>query len=82
MLDAKMVQTFAILLHELATNAAKYGSLSSDQGKVAVTWAVSGSGDGARFTLRWEEQGGPTVGAPARKGFGRMLLVPFSLIAR
>jgi len=49
MLDAKMVQTFAILLHELATNAAKHGSLSTDHGKVAIAWNVTGSGNDARL---------------------------------
>jgi two-component sensor histidine kinase len=74
MLDAKIVQTFAMVLHELATNAAKYGSLSSDQGKVAVNWTVSGAGKEARFHLRWQEKGGPTVSTPSRKGFGSTLL--------
>jgi two-component sensor histidine kinase len=74
MLDAKMVQTFAIVLHELATNAAKYGSLSTDQGRVAVSWTVTGSATDARFNLRWEEKGGPSVIPPSRKGFGSTLL--------
>jgi two-component sensor histidine kinase len=74
LLDPKMVQTFAIVFHELATNAAKYGSLSSEEGKVSVIWTVSGSGGEARFHLRWEEIGGPSVSAPSRKGFGSTLL--------
>jgi two-component sensor histidine kinase len=49
MLDAKMVQTFAIVLHELATNAAKHGSLSTDRG----SWTVTGSSTDARFRWRW-----------------------------
>jgi two-component sensor histidine kinase len=74
MLDAKMVQTFAIVLHELATNAAKHGSLSTDRGRVAVSWTVTGSGTDARFRWRWEEKDGPPVTAPSRKGFGSTLL--------
>jgi two-component sensor histidine kinase len=74
MLDAKMVQTFAILLHELATNAAKHGSLSTDHGKVAIAWNVTGSGNDARLNFRWEEKGGPPVSTPLRKGFGSTLL--------
>jgi two-component sensor histidine kinase len=74
MLEAKMVQTFAIVLHELATNAAKHGSLSTDRGTVAVSWTVTGSGTDARFSWRWEEKGGPSVIPPSRKGFGSTLL--------
>jgi two-component sensor histidine kinase len=74
MIDAKMVQTFAIVLHELATNAAKHGSLSTPQGIVMVSWTVMGSGEGARFSFRWEEKGGPSVPRPSRKGFGSTLL--------
>ena len=74
MIDAKMVQTFAIVLHELATNAAKHGSLSTPQGIVMVSWTVMGSGEGARFSFRWEEKGGPSVPPPSRKGFGSTLL--------
>ena len=74
LLDAKMVQTFAIVLHELATNAAKHGSLSTDRGSVGVSWTVTGSSADARFRWRWEEKDGPPVAAPARKGFGSTLL--------
>ena len=71
---AGMVQTFALLLHELATNAAKHGSLSVDQGTVSIAWSVTGSGKDARFNLHWKETGGPTVKPPASKGFGSTLL--------
>ena len=74
MLDAKLVQTFAILLHELATNAAKHGALSTEEGEVVVTWNVTRSGGDARFSFRWEEKGGPPPSAPLRKGFGSTLL--------
>lgn len=72
--DGRMVQTFALVLHELATNAAKYGSLSNEKGTVSITWSVSGEGADARFKFRWEERDGPTLESPSRKGFGSTLL--------
>src|SRR3954451_11166636 len=57
-------------LHELATNAAKHGSLSAPEGRVRLAWSV----DGERFRLSWRESGGPAVAPPARAGFGRLLL--------
>ena len=60
----------AMSLHELATNAIKYGALSSPEGRIDVRWKVRD-----RFLhLNWEERGGPTVRAPTRKGFGSRLL--------
>lgn len=73
-IDGRMVQTFALVLHELATNASKYGSLSKESGKVSISWSVTGAGKGARFKFRWEEEGGPAVEPPSRKGFGSSLL--------
>lgn len=60
----------AMAFHELATNATKYGALSNDAGRIAITWR---SGDG-RLRLRWEERNGPAVAPPARKGFGSRLV--------
>ncbi|NGM35603.1 histidine kinase [Methylobacterium sp. DB0501] len=57
-------------IHELATNAAKYGALSAETGQVAVEWQV---GPGT-LSLRWRESGGPPVAAPARTGFGTRLI--------
>ena len=57
-------------LHELATNALKYGALSADGGLVSVRWSATDE----RFRLRWEENGGPTVVAPKRKGFGSRMI--------
>lgn len=65
----------AMALHELATNAAKYGALSVDQGRVAVTWCLTGGDGDARLVLDWREGGGPPVKAPERQGFGSRLLV-------
>jgi two-component sensor histidine kinase len=73
-IDGKLVQTFALVLHELATNAAKYGSLSNGIGTVAAFWTVDYAGEDGTFKFRWQEKGGPQVGAPTRKGFGSTLL--------
>ena len=62
----------AMALHELATNATKYGALSSESGGVAISWSVSD--EPPRLLLRWREQGGPPVTAPSRRGFGSRLI--------
>lgn len=74
MLSGSAAQTFALVAHELATNAVKYGALSNHAGLVAVGWTIEGEGDGARLLFRWTETGGPPARPPARKGFGRSLL--------
>lgn len=63
-----------LVLHELATNAAKYGALSTASGHVTVKWCVTGEGDTANFRLEWTERGGPPVAPPIRKGFGSRLI--------
>lgn len=68
MLEPNMAQNVAISLHELATNAAKYGSLSAPGGHVEITWSRTTDG---RLSLRWIESGGPPVMPPTRRGFGR-----------
>jgi two-component sensor histidine kinase len=60
-------------LHELATNAAKYGALSVPSGRVTIEWSVS-PGDPKHLKLRWEEKGGPPVSPPTRTGFGTRLV--------
>jgi len=60
--------------HELATNAAKYGALSSETGRVDVSWGVDVTESNRALHLRWVERGGPAVTAPERKGFGTRLL--------
>jgi PAS domain S-box-containing protein len=74
MIGPRMAQTLALVLHELATNAAKYGALSNANGQVFVTWSVAGEGETARFKFEWREIGGPPVGPPKRRGFGTALL--------
>jgi two-component sensor histidine kinase len=73
-LNASATQTFALALHELATNAAKYGALSSPTGRVEVSWSITDGDDGPRLGFRWIERGGPPAHAPARKGFGLTML--------
>jgi PAS domain S-box-containing protein len=60
----------AMALHELATNAAKYGALSVEGGRVAIAWTL----DGDRLRLDWRERGGPPVAPPERRGFGSRLI--------
>jgi two-component sensor histidine kinase len=75
MLNSRATQTFALLLHELATNAAKYGALSQpDRGRVDIDWSIEGQAQDARFRFQWQERGGPPVVVPSRKGFGSILL--------
>ncbi|HEY0648916.1 PAS domain S-box protein [Phenylobacterium sp.] len=64
--------TLALVFHELATNAAKYGALSNTTGRVDLTWSIQGPFD--RLRLTWVETGGPTVVAPTRRGFGSRLI--------
>jgi two-component sensor histidine kinase len=61
----------AMIFHELATNASKYGALSTSAGQVAVTWNLDGR---ARLTITWRERGGPLVKPPQRGGFGSRLI--------
>jgi PAS domain S-box-containing protein len=64
----------SLLLHELATNAAKYGSLSGEEGEVKVRWWIDGDAGEPGLVLRWREHGGPPVVAPTRRGFGSRLI--------
>ena len=67
--------TLALMLHELGTNAAKYGALSVAAGHVAITWGIAEDGaDGSTLRFRWEEVGGPAVSPPTRTGFGTRLI--------
>ncbi|TIT34465.1 MAG: PAS domain S-box protein [Mesorhizobium sp.] len=64
----------SMALHELSTNAAKYGALSTQDGHVTIIWRLEGEGQDRRLTLRWEESGGPPASTPKRKGFGSRLI--------
>ena len=66
LLNAAATQAIGLALHELATNAGKYGALSTDAGRVDVSWQL----DGDTFVMSWIERNGPPVRPPERKGFG------------
>jgi two-component sensor histidine kinase len=70
LLTPTLALTMALLIHELATNAAKYGALSVPTGTVAVTWTITGN----LLKLHWQELGGPPVAPPSGRGFGLQLL--------
>jgi PAS domain S-box-containing protein len=68
-------QVVSLVIHELATNAAKYGALSVPEGRVTVSWQrKSVEGAGEALVLRWSEQGGPEVKVPAREGYGTSVI--------
>lgn len=70
-ITAETAQAIGLALHELATNAAKYGALSNDSGIVTISWEVvcDDAGD-QRFVMTWSESGGPPVTKPSQRGFG------------
>lgn len=72
-LAPKAALAIAMGMHELVTNAVKYGALSNGTGQVAVTWSVDEPKPGM-FHLQWKERGGPAVEPPSRKGFGSRLI--------
>lgn len=74
-LKSSAAQNIGLALHELATNAAKYGALSNANGGVEISWSDQAGEDGERsFTLDWREHGGPEVRAPASRGFGSFMI--------
>ena len=74
-MTATAAQPLGLALHELATNAVKYGSLSVPAGKVTISWNFDDHADDARkFQIRWAETGGPPVVPPSRKGFGHVVI--------
>ena len=75
-LKPNAVHGLTLALHELATNAAKYGALSVPEGRVAIDWELSSGTDQSqrRFRVSWRETGGPPVLPPERKGFGHIVI--------
>ena len=73
-LPSEMTLTLGLVLHELATNAAKYGAFSVPAGRVEIVWAMQREAAEARLILDWSEHGGPPVQQPERRGFGRSLI--------
>ena len=73
-MSPQAAQTFALALHELATNSAKYGALSSPHGRVVISWSVDPRHGRDEYTFHWQEHDGPPVVPPVRKGFGSAVL--------
>ena len=73
-LNAEATRSIGLALHELATNASKYGALSVPDGKVAVHWKLVNGGERQHFRMTWRESGGPIVTEPKRWGFGRQVI--------
>ena len=73
-LEPRVTLALSMALHELATNASKYGALSTDGGHVSITWSIGIGDGGRRLAFAWEESGGPTVTAPTRIGFGSRMI--------
>jgi two-component sensor histidine kinase len=70
-LELTVAQAVALTVHELTTNAAKYGALSVAAGSVQMTWSQSHDGE---LSIRWMERGGPLVVPPTRQGFGSRMM--------
>ncbi len=73
-LEPQQILAYALALHELATNATKYGALSNQEGTVEVSWRIIDDGANSTLRLNWQERNGPTVQRPARTSFGTQLI--------
>lgn len=78
---ASTAQALGMALHELATNAAKYGALSNNDGRVEVSWGIEESREKPFFKISWRETGGPAVSPPTRRGFGQTVIVDLAQAA-
>ena len=67
-------QGIGMALHELATNAGKYGALSNSEGRVRISWQIT-TAEATKFLMSWSEDGGPTIAPPTHHGFGQMVIV-------
>jgi PAS domain S-box-containing protein len=67
-------ESIGLALHELGVNAVKYGSLSSETGRVRIVWDLTDGGDERRFSMSWSEEGGPPIAPPSTRGFGHMVI--------
>jgi two-component sensor histidine kinase len=76
-LNAAAAQAIGLALHELATNAGKYGALSADAGRVEVGWRL----DRDIFGMSWAERNGPPVLRPERRGFGSTVIVSMAKLS-
>jgi two-component sensor histidine kinase len=74
LLKPAVAQSIGLALHELATNAAKYGALGDSGGRLDISWEIATNGSGSMFSLAWREQPAGAMEAAQTAGFGRMLL--------
>jgi two-component system, chemotaxis family, CheB/CheR fusion protein len=74
MIPPGMVTSLGLVLHELGTNAAKYGALSAPAGKVDLVWSVLPTSPYKMLAIAWTERGGPPVKPPTHQGFGSVLI--------
>jgi two-component sensor histidine kinase len=82
MLTSAQTQVVAMVIHELVTNAAKYGALSRPDGRVSVNWDLASANVAATLTITWRELGGPPIAAPVQPSYGSRLirgLIPYEL---
>ena len=73
-LSPRLAVILSMIVHEIATNAAKYGALSNDTGTVTLDWEILQESDGRKLRMVWTEAGGPHVSAPVQRGFGSRLI--------
>lgn len=73
-LNPNAAQGFALVMHELATNAAKHGAMTTESGTVSVRWSLDANSSEPAVLFQWKERGGPPAAPPKRKGFGTVLL--------
>ncbi len=73
-LSPRLAVVLSMIVHEMATNAAKYGALSNDSGTVTLDWEVLEESGGRKLRMIWTEAGGPHVSAPVQRGFGSRLI--------
>ena len=73
-LPPNLALSLALAMHELTTNAIKYGALSTGSGTVSISWAISGPAGGRGLRIEWRERGGPPVAPTERRGFGTRML--------
>jgi PAS domain S-box-containing protein len=73
-LTPKQALGLSLVLHELSTNAAKYGALSQSEGRLLISWDVEDDGQGRRVRIKWQERDGPRVEPPGETGFGAQLI--------
>ena len=74
LLNPNATQGLALVIHELCTNANKYGAYSTPGGRVAIRWSINEAGDQPSLAFRWQERGGPRVVPPQHTSFGTTLL--------